>query len=638
MVSNSSTPTAPLDRALSSFNARTYSAQRVARSFVPSEAFYELTKPSHTMLSGPRGSGKTTLMKMLQPEALEHWTHLSAPATLRSVEYTGVFVATDRVWKQQLEPQTALLLQQSIALETIANSAFATQIARELVSTMAWRCHSTPFRELHHPRVSLSLANEQLLVRELTALLRLKVEVPRLESVVSALVSRYREHGELLRRADVQVDSLPGWIIRDALGTAEACVRLFNNATGQPDHQWALIFDEMELAPVQITESVLDAMRGTQSIILYKLSLAPVQPELARLNLPNAGVHGQDFELIMLTVRPKADLEFARELITNELKTRYGPETPASLEELFGPGRFVSDLLDDGVQAAGTERYAIDAPLWRRFQSLADTDSTFASWLVKHDVDLYNLGALRPNERAAKLRKIRNVVLLREFYRRPNQTGRKSNDLYTGIDGLLSLGDGNPRLLMALLGRLLPPEYPRNVPIQRSDQSAAIDSVIDRFLSLLRAQPAADMPDGRSLQAFDLIQQIGETLGRSIIGGHFNDNIVTSFKVDGGLPSHLVRTLQIALNIGAIMHIPEDTYRPVPIDLAGQTFRLSYLLAPRYRLPLRLGEARSLRRILLSSPGRRWLFTERQQSRPRPELSASRRRAEALFEIEDGSD
>lgn len=597
-----------LDRSLTSFNARTYSATQVAESFVPPEAFYTLINPVHSVLSGPRGSGKTTLLKMLQPEALERWQHKDAAAVLGAVDYTGVFVATDRIWKQQLEPTTPG--SDGLVRDIIAESAFATQVARELVTTMAWRAHSVAIGATHHPRASLTPADELLLVRELSSLLELRVEVPRIESVASALIARFRDHGELQKRARSSQVQLPTWLIRDTLSTAEACIRLFNTAAGQPDHQWALLFDEMELAPAAVTESVLDAMRGSQSVLLYKLSLSPVQPEFARLNMPLAGVPGQDFELIRLSSQYASAPRFADDLVRAELRKRYGSEREITPQEALGHGRFSST----NREAPGSDPYKVGSPLWKRFESLAKSDPTFAEWLLRKNVDLLHLDQLTPNDRAAKLRKIRNIVVLREHYRRPHQTGRKSHDLYTGAEGVTTLVDANPRLLMALLGQLLPADEPTDLPLSRPAQSAAIDSIIERFLSLLRSQPAVKAPNDRLLQVVDLIESIGNELGRRLINGDFNDNPVTAFQVEPRTPQHLISALQIALNVGAIVHIPNDSGRPIPASLEGEIFRLSYVLAPRYRLPLRLGEHRGLRSVL-GRDGRRWYFLRKPSRR-----------------------
>jgi hypothetical protein len=57
--------------------------------------------------------------------------------------------------------------------------------------------------------------------------------------------------------------------------------------------------------------------------------------------------------------------------------------------------------------------------------------------------------------------------------------------------------------------------------------------------------------------------------------------------------------LTVALNAGAIIHMPDRDDEPEPIeDLRGHRFRLAYLLAPGYRIGLATGRAVTLSRIL----------------------------------------
>jgi hypothetical protein len=85
-----------------SFNARALSPESVARTFIPSEKFAELAARCHSIVIGPRGSGKTSLLKMLQTTALETWNHEEAGEYRSRIDYTGVFIATDISWKEQL--------------------------------------------------------------------------------------------------------------------------------------------------------------------------------------------------------------------------------------------------------------------------------------------------------------------------------------------------------------------------------------------------------------------------------------------------------------------------------------------------------------------------------------------------------
>src|SRR6266404_2522357 len=84
-------------------NARYYRASEVARSFVPNEQFENLAVRQHSVIVGPRGSGKTTLLRMLHPECLRVWDHPKAAILRHQIDFSAAYIATDRVWRQQVE-------------------------------------------------------------------------------------------------------------------------------------------------------------------------------------------------------------------------------------------------------------------------------------------------------------------------------------------------------------------------------------------------------------------------------------------------------------------------------------------------------------------------------------------------------
>ena len=52
------------------------------------------------------------------------------------------------------------------------------------------------------------------------------------------------------------------------------------------------------------------------------------------------------------------------------------------------------------------------------------------------------------------------------------------------------------------------------------------------------------------------------------------------------------------MNAGAIIYVPDDEGKVILTSLRGKKFRLSYLLAPIYGFPIRLGREIALSRIL----------------------------------------
>lgn len=87
----------------SSYNARFLTPMQVAQSFIPSQNFEKLLLEDHCQIIGPRGSGKTSLLKMLLPDAIDNWKHHRAEHYREKINFSSVFIPTDIVWKHQLE-------------------------------------------------------------------------------------------------------------------------------------------------------------------------------------------------------------------------------------------------------------------------------------------------------------------------------------------------------------------------------------------------------------------------------------------------------------------------------------------------------------------------------------------------------
>jgi hypothetical protein len=601
-------------RPLTSFNARGLPVRQIVDTFVEPGQFARLRRPINSLLSGPRGSGKTTMMKMLQPIALELWDSPAAEDVSSEIPYTGVFIATDRAWKRQLEPPIVEENLLGPEIRLVAEAAFTTHVLRQVVDAMTYRLSPHSRGRVKRSRARLEGGYDiKKLAANIARLVQLEYYEPSLTGIADSLTIRLSNLQGLQKslREGRKFD-IPEWVQADCLGIATAAINLFNRAVGQEDHQWALLFDEMELAPTSIVESLLKAMRGLPENVVLKLSISPVQPELFVLNLPYAGVHGQDFELIQLTyARQQNAIELGRRMLSAEAERRHF-HTASAVGLL---GRSVFSSFDDGgggrTEGAARENpYAKSSELWKIFRRLEQIDPSFRNWLEQRNVDLNQLERLGPSERAATLRKVRNIVVVRESYRNASASrrSRKSYTLYTGADTVLTVCDGNPRLLTALLGQMLSDPEPTRGRVSRAVQSQAINSVIGRFFALIDSAEAVPLKNGIATLS-NLVHLIGEGFADRVIEQAFNDNVALAFSVDRGVSEATLKLLRIGINMGVFVHIPRrGVDERVPLDLYGERFRLSYVLAPYFGLPIRLGPAVRLTALI----------------RPRPSSSASR--------------
>jgi hypothetical protein len=611
---------------LTAFNAIKLSPREVAETFISSPAFEALLRADNAILSGPRGSGKTTLLKMLQSEALETWQDANARKARDDVRAVGVFVGTDRTWNEQLGTPGLRVLPQD--REMIAWGAFGTHTFKSLVAAMNFRVRGRlTDRSRAHLRVTFSAREERELSEHLSTLFQFD-ETPSSLAVLSQMLSdRLAALGMIRRRLRAgRSAEIPGWADLDVITVVDAAAASFNRTAAEPDQTWALLFDELELAPASLVEDLLGALRGNQPRLVFKLSLSPANDTLNTLDGPHAPVPGQDYEYVPLThARKTATLKFAKELVRRTL-VHAGLEPLPTVDRLLGDGDLDStdDPLDPDDPYYATKKpraapYATGAFVWERMHALAERDPSFAAYLLRNGMDLRHLDRLSPGARASRLRKVRNLVLVREYYRSSEgrRRSRKSFALYAGTDNILSLPDGNPRMLIALTRALIPAVRGSGVDarVPKPAQGAAIEFTLSRFLPLLEAQDAVRV-DGRLVTLMQLLDYVGTALARRLVEQDFNENARLTFSVDENVRSEVLELLCRGVNTGALVYVPpRDEDGRLRGSILRKQFRLSHLLATKYGLPIHLTKSSPISQLLPNHLCKRPVSRRRPRSR-----------------------
>ena len=83
-----------------SFNARYLSYEQVADVFIPNQAFRELLAVNHSVILGPRGCGKTTLLKMLNLSAFTRFKRVKG--FTEEIPFLAIYIPTDKQWESQI--------------------------------------------------------------------------------------------------------------------------------------------------------------------------------------------------------------------------------------------------------------------------------------------------------------------------------------------------------------------------------------------------------------------------------------------------------------------------------------------------------------------------------------------------------
>ena len=256
--------------------------------------------------------------------------------------------------------------------------------------------------------------------------------------------------------------------------------------------------------------------------------------------------------------------------------------------------------------------YRSGSKVAQRFAELAKKDPSFAIYLKQKGLDPNHLDELTEIKKAATVRKIAPVVAVREFYRKPEVLNmppgalrsRKTAVLYSGAESLFAITEGNPRWFIGIMER--PSRSSRSKGETRISppwQAEEARAAAERFQAMLATIPmpasSGSMP---RLGVLGTVEAAAEYFHEKIVRGPFKSDPPGTFFVDAQVSETILASLGRALNAGAIVYVPDGG--PMILSslsaLRGKRFRISYLLAPLYGLPLRLGKAAALNTILSS--------------------------------------
>jgi len=570
-----------------SYNARSVDPADVAKGFVAPPQFWEIIPQANTVLSGPRGSGKTTLLKMLESRALDRWPDDRAQRARDVVTYSGVFVPADRSWSGQVETATEHL---ESALRTAAGlTAFTLHILRALSACAAYRIKE---REgTRHDFAEIDRHREEQIARDVWRMWALPAPVGSFSGLRHALGDLLAEFGQLTRRARFSTTALSELTDHPAMGlhpvqSVVPFIDRFNDAAGQDSHVWMFLIDEVEFLPPLIRSDILSLMRGNDPRVMQKISLAPytlVQSD----DDPLGGWVGHDFQRVDLSFPEKErSYDFNAGLVEADLRHNNIDATPEEI--LGGVGVFENP--------AGEDAYLEDSQNATHIADLSDKDAAFRDWLKKHGINPRSPSDLTGINRAATLRKAMPIIILRDEFLHPvngqlQYRSRKNPQTYVGAYSIYAICEGNPRLLKALVARLI--SLRENGQLDGSRRAEAVFRASEEYTLHLRALTLPEaLPEALLPRA--LVESIGAHFKQQVYGPRFDPEPALSFEVsDDDLATPGLRdVLWQMINYGAFVPTGE------------RRFRLAHMFAPKFSLPLRRGRPHALRRMIGLVPSR----------------------------------
>jgi hypothetical protein len=284
---------------------------------------------------------------------------------------------------------------------------------------------------------------------------------------------------------------------------------------------------------------------------------------------------------------------FCEELTRDFLRERF-PQAEVTPDAFFSRSVFAAEGSEEPEKSyqQGSTEYEV-------FKELASWDQSFRQLLTAKQVDPENPIPKSEPEKDQFFRKVKPIALLRlEFMTEKGARSRKRPTIFSGKEAVYAMSEGNPRWLIGLLndfadlGVLGGNRAGETLHVRYADQARLLNTASQRFLSLIKASPfkLREQQIGLSgAQDVTLLQFI------NVIGAYFNSEIycrdfpldpIGSFTVPNDVDETTVSMIEQLLELGGLVYIgssPQD----VPRAIRGARFRLSFILAPIYKLPLR---------------------------------------------------
>jgi energy-coupling factor transporter ATP-binding protein EcfA2 len=603
---------------LEPFNAKAMSYTEVARTFVPSTKFTQLAGAWNSVLVGPRGGGKTTLFKMLSAEGQASWSGTVAEQYKKTVGYTGIYVPSDIAWGTMLESLIESGQDETVGI-LFSEAAFVTHVLLSVAIGMDRHVATNPVLHLDPGAESETDAPTQDDLERVVATIATLWKVQPVSfspaSLVDALRARLLDIKRDARlRAKLKLASTPTqeYLGIDMLEAASQALQTFDAAYRRSDHRWCLLLDEFEVAPMHLQKTVLSAMRasGAQKLLL-KVALAPCGPDLLydqQSSSPPS--QNNDVQQVQLWYADKTEAsEFCQQVFMSRSRTypTLADKTPI---EVFGSSAYA--VVDDSEDAAQIGLFTLTGrnkrQVTEQFQLLAHKDRTFQEFLFRKQIDVSRELGMQPADlHGNTLRKIAPLVAFRNAYKGKSD-GRKRgvkpfNAAYSGWESIAAISEGNPRWLIGLITRIMSNSDHAQFPVPTPQQTAGVQWNCQRYADML--QSVANEQFGSiktSTPIYDVLSKIGDYFHNRLVKMPFVEDPPMSFIVDDRVSDDVEHALRIAVNHGAIVcyQIAADVggFR----TLRGLRFRLTYLLAPVFKLPMRKSKAVSLSTILDAKP------------------------------------
>lgn len=607
-----------MNRFFDSYNARFVDPHVVGQTFIQRNLiFKKLLKPENSLVVGPRGSGKTTLLKMLSSSAQGAWFRVSGNKTGRKIKFNSIYLGAERhleIFSDAIpqDPESQNLF------EAVWGFIFTGQLRYAIIDTLLEISREEINNNEAVSHLYLSISKEQQ--QELSKALSIAWTLP---EIAYSFLEISAQLGALISKANIVIDSIKnqdgeekdlckslGIQLRcDPVQSAVVFAQLANQLFDCPERKWCLCIDEVEVLPEFMQKLLHSSLRSTSQKLYLKLAVSPSAEAASIYQSTKRPMKGHDFTRVNLSFNNQQRAnKFTRQLFASMCKS-YELQT-TSPEEILGisPMKSSENVEEKDL---GARYNKPDGFHYKNFSNLYKVDSSFENYINQRGFDIEKLELLPDNEKA-QIRKIIWIVALRlemgsfQEYRSSRKvlklrksSSKQLSKYFSGADSVITICEGNPRIAIGILKPLIEYYSGTGVIVPSSKQLDAIQTAMAKFLSLISTISIKSSVSNVNISsAVQFVDDVGKHFSNGICGEHFKPEPSRSFVIGENINQSLLSIIKDGLDQGAFIIIPNKNSDDTDISLKDARLRLSYLLHPRYRLPLIKGSPIQLTNLL----------------------------------------
>lgn len=557
----------------------------VARTFVPNYQFRELIKPESSIIVGPRGCGKTTLLKMLHPRAYAIAKQENDKVSYDEMNFWGVYIPADIQW--------STLLKKVKEYETdslIVNQVVSTLISVNVLSSICACFKSLLELSITHLEESNYygeiLTASQIRTKEidlagdLITVWKIEREIPPtlygIQQYWNTIISDLNNAIKNEKECD--------WILSrysSFLDFSHAAFDAFHEHCRDIKYcalkgfHWALCFDELELAPEELRTTIYTLLRSTSyQEIIFKTTASYLlsTPKVSETD----AVEGHDYQDILNWVHDKKS-EKMWESFCADLYSQEKEKEVIRIIKNHDLIRCFEGTGDLFRQNNTTLDYKPGSLTYNLYVELAKIDETFKVFLTERGInpnDPFDEDETKYN----LLKKIKTAAICRYYCSKP----RTMTPFYFGKDILYDFSEGNPRLAINIMNRMIS-SYVELGNLDIRTQSLVFHELAEDKMMFYEHYPNAEVKisPSKTFSLGEILKKIGEYFHDNLYVAPFSDASKNTFYLDQQLPPQIMDLVCTGIELGAIMKV-DNTEVDYPV------YKLAYILYPYFSLPKRL--------------------------------------------------